>query len=463
VRIEESLLERLRALWRRPCSFTAFVSVSGATQSGLNERLRSLAPRLEAALAGAADLHALRLVALPPSTPDGPARILFNSVRDSSLSEHFTVLVAAAGPLLAEAFAGAGFAGNAERIPALLMSCRITEMTVHLGSVNATVADVLAERRLLDAIELEMDAAVRSGRWPPGTPAESIRKELRAHVLSLPAHLGLPKSAPLPLSWIGRGLRFFDLLTTFAFPAIGVLAQDIQNAIRRIVHPRRRAFAWLGYGLWWVYGGLFTAAAFLLVRLLELTEPDPVAPEANPAKVARLESTEDLKVVNEVTYWFPVKPTGIRKALLRVILWGSERGCRHFWTNGSLSGINTIHYARIIEVDGGATMLFLSDYDGSLDRYLIDFLGVGSNAVIPISSNVHGCAKTRWLFQPADPATFGPRLKNLLRLSQLETPVWYRAYPNLTVDDTLKGKAIRSGLFADKMSETEAADWLATL
>lgn len=461
MRIKEPIWERLRALWRRPCSFTAFVPIPGLSQGELNDRLRSLGPRFEDALAGAAGLHTLRLVALPAGPPGGPARVLFNSMRDSSLNLHFAVIIAAAGPLLAEAFRGAAFSGEPEDLPALLMSCRVAEMTVHLGSINASVADILAERRLFEAIEAGLDEAVRLARWPPGTSAEKIRRELRAHVLSLPEDRDLPKSARPALSWTGRVLRFVDLLITFAFPAIGVLAEHIQNAIKRIKDARVRRLAWLAYGIWWIYGGLFTGLAFLSVRVLEWIEPDRMAATPGPAKVARLEATEDLAVINEVTYWFPVKATLVRRILLRIILWGSERGCRHFWTNGALSGINTIHYARIIEVDAGATMLFMSDYDGSLDRYLIDFLGVGSNAVIPIASSASGCPKTRWLFNPADPATFGPRLTSLLRLDQLETPVWYRAYPNLTVDDTLKAMAVRNGLFAAKMDESEAADWLA--
>ncbi|HEY3755696.1 MAG TPA: hypothetical protein VGL42_06065 [Opitutaceae bacterium] len=463
MRVYEPGLERLRSLWRRPCSFTAFVPIPGVTTSELNLRLRALAPQLESALSAVTDLHTLRLVALPSSGRDGSSRILFNSVRDRSLNEHFTRLVAVAGPLLSQAFAGADYSGRPEDVPRLLVRFRKKDMTVHLGAINKGVADIQSERRLLAAVEELMDEAVELGRWPAGTPAETIRQELRANVLALPDSLGLPTTVSPPVPWFPRLLRFLDLLVTFAFPAIGVLAVHIQNAIKRIDHPGKRALAWLAYGLWWIYGAVFTGMALLVVRVLELIEPDVVAPSADPAKVAQLESTEDLTIVNQVTYWFPVKPTCVRRLLLRVILWGSERGCRHFWTNGSLAGINTIHYARILEVDDGATMLFLSDYDGSLDRYLLDFLGVGSDAVIPIASNVYGCPKTRWLFTPADPGTFGPRLMSLLRLSQLETPVWYRAYPNLTVDDTLKDGAIRDGLFAPTLSEKSAADWLAQL
>jgi hypothetical protein len=101
----------------------------------------------------------------------------------------------------------------------------------------------------------------------------------------------------------------------------------------------------------------------------------------------------------------------------------------------------------------------MSDYDGSLDRYLLDFMGVGSRAVIPISSNVKGCPKTRWLYGKDDPTTFGPRLRNLLRTYQLETSVWYNAYPTLTVRDVLVNGAIRDGLFAPVMSEEDAQRW----
>lgn len=168
---------------------------------------------------------------------------------------------------------------------------------------------------------------------------------------------------------------------------------------------------------------------------------------------------EDLRAKNEVTYWFAVKDSWVRRQLMTLILYGSEGGCRHFWTNGELAGIDTIHYARLVQLAGNRVMLFMSDYDGSLDRYLMDFTGVGSRAVIPISSSVAGCPKTRWLYGKDDPATFDPRLVNLLRTYQLETSVWYNAYPFLNVRDVLVNAAIREGLFAESMAEENARRW----
>jgi hypothetical protein len=253
--------------------------------------------------------------------------------------------------------------------------------------------------------------------------------------------------------------RFIDLVKTFAFPAIGVLWTDIGNAIRDIPERGRREVAWIAYALWWIYGAIPTGIAMLVVRLLELIEPDPVLPPADAAKVERLEMAEDIRLKNEVTYWFAVRGGWMRRWLLAVILWGSERGCRHFWTNGKLAGIDTIHYARILQIAEKRVMIFMSDYEGSLDRYLLDFMGVGSRAVIPISSNVEGSPKTRWLYGQADPVTFGPRLHNLLRTYQLETSVWYNAYPQLTVRDVRVNGALREGLLVPEMTEEEAQRW----
>ena len=108
-------------------------------------------------------------------------------------------------------------------------------------------------------------------------------------------------------------------------------------------------------------------------------------------------------------------------------------------------------------------MIFLSDYDGGLNRYLADFIGVGSNAVIPISSSVAGCPKTRWLFLQDDPDTFAGRWQNLIRLHQLETAVWYNAYPLLTVTENLENVTFRNRLFAQELSESEAQRWVRSI
>ena len=160
-----------------------------------------------------------------------------------------------------------------------------------------------------------------------------------------------------------------------------------------------------------------------------------------------------------MTLWFSVRPSWIRRILLRMILFGSDRGCRHFWTDGKLTDIKTIHYARIMQVDGGRTMLFMSDYDGGLGSYLDDFIGIGGRGVIPISSSVDGCPKTRWLFAQANPDTLGPRWKGMIRRYQLETSFWYNAYPLLSVQNIIENARLRDELFAETLTEDAALRW----
>lgn len=458
----ESWRERLRATWRGPRSLTALVPLRSVGVPEAEANLAALAPALVAALGHVEDLHSFRIVVVPPKSPAEPVRLLLNSVHDDPLDTHLRALAAHAGALFVQAFAAAGLA-SASQLPDFLMAHREGEKTFYLGSIRRTVGDILAEERLLDTMEHFADQQVEAGRWPKGTPAEQIRREIRAHILAQPDSAGLPAGRASDLTPSARDLRFLDLVVSFLFPALGVLHEHIDRAIERIQNTTLRPLARGAYRVWWLYGAIPTGLAILGVRLLEKMERDELAPPPDPAKVRRLEDVEDLQLKNAVTLWFPVRPTWMRRLLLRVILWGSERGCRHFWTNGALAQIDTIHYARLLQLDGGQTLLFMSDYDGSLDRYLLDFLGVGSSAVIPISSNVAGCPPTKWLFKPVDPPTFGPRWTGLIRTYQLEIPVWYSAYPNLSVRDILSNAELRDGLFTETMTEAEAQRWVTKL
>jgi len=274
---------------------------------------------------------------------------------------------------------------------------------------------------------------------------------------------GLPLGPPPADPPGARLLQFIDLLLTMLFPAMGVLARDMAAAIARVGNALERAATWVAWGLWWLYGGLPTGLALAFVRAVEALERDIVAPPPDPVAVARFEAAEDLHLKNSVTLYLPVKPWWTRRLLLCVILWGSERGTRHFWTAGALADIDTIHYARIFQVDRGRSMLFLSDYDGSLNRYLDDFIGVGSRAVIPISSNLAGCPPTSWLFGQADPATFDGRWRGMIRRYQLEEVIWYSAYPDLAVREVRTNARIRAGLVAGELAEDDARDWLRLL
>ena len=517
----ETWSERLRARWRRPRSCTALLPVTGTTPGEFRARLAAPAAALPAALARVADLHSFRLAILPPDPRNGGVLLLlFNTVHDSPPAEHLARLFESAGAELGEVFAAAGLPREPAAMIDAIAQHRASENTLYLGAIGKTVPEILGEARLREELGRRVDARLARDPWPAGTPAETIRRELRDELraspgadvdrsaglrpanseragetpalreggdapvadcsarlhggMGLPTHVAghhgsgdpchIRTGPPPPADPPGAGLlKLIDLFLTMLFPAMGVLARDMADAIARIGDRLERAVTWIGWGLWWLYGGVPTGLALAGVRVVEAFERDIVAPAPDPAAVARFEAAEDLHLKNSVTLYLPVKPWWTRRFLLWVVLWGSERGTRHFWTAGALADIDTIHYARILQVDGGRSMLFLSDYDGSLNRYLDDFVGVGSRAVIPISSNLAGCPPTRWLFAQADPATFDGRWRGMIRRYQLEEVLWYSAYPDLAVREILANARIRAGLVADEMTEDDARDWLRLL
>jgi hypothetical protein len=451
--------ERLLATWRSPLSFTTLIPVLARTEAELAGLLGGMAGEFERVLPAVEDLHSFRLVVVPANAGGlRQVHVLMNLVHDRPLDDHLGALLAAAGPLLVRAFAFTGISHPAG-LPALWKRHRVRQNTMHIGAVRRTLAEIRLDQALRDEIGHYADAQLAANRWPVNTPAETIRRDIRTHILHAARTRSLPTGPAPARSKLGKLLHSIDFLTTFGFPAMGTLSTDIGIAIDGIADRGRRELTRLAYRLWWIYAGIPTGLALAGVRWLELREPDLELPPAEPEKVERLESVEDRRLKNEVTYWFTLKESWARRQLMTVVLWGSEGGCRHLWTRGELSGIATIHFARLLQLADKRAMLFMSDYDGSLDRYLLDFTGVGSRAVIPISSNVKGCPKTRWLYGKEDPTTFAPRLRNLLRTYQLETSVWYNAYPTLTVRDVWVNARIRDGLFAPVMSEEDAQAW----
>ena len=106
-------------------------------------------------------------------------------------------------------------------------------------------------------------------------------------------------------------------------------------------------------------------------------------------------------------------------------------------------------------------MVFFSNYDGTVDSYMDDFInkaGFGLNALF---SNGVGYLKTNWLV--LDGCHDEEKYKNFLRRHTLATQVWYKAYPGATAIDLERNTRIRQGLDKSSMSEQEAHEWVALL
>jgi deferrochelatase/peroxidase EfeB len=124
---------------------------------------------------------------------------------------------------------------------------------------------------------------------------------------------------------------------------------------------------------------------------------------------------------------------------------------------GYLGEIGTIHFARWITVPGTRDLVFLSNYGGSWESYLEDFITLAHNGLTGVWSNTVGFPKTTNLI--SDGATDGERFKRYALQSMLPTRFWYSAYPKLDTDMIRANADIRRGL-SGAMTEDSASLWL---
>jgi hypothetical protein len=221
-----------------------------------------------------------------------------------------------------------------------------------------------------------------------------------------------------------------------------------QSQFATAVSKIRFALAFAATGLLYLLG-------VLLLRRLELKDPVTVFPP-NLAHHKKLAEQEDRIVQNHFANVNRVKPGIIRKNTLRVVLWFINQFTAT-QTKGTLGGIPTIHFAHWSLIDNGRRLLFLSNYDGSWDSYLDDFIEKASKTLTAIWSNTVDFPPSRFLI--LDGASDAKRFKELVRNKQIPANVWYSAYPDLTVRIIDNNSAIREGLFAS-LDEAATKRWL---
>jgi len=150
------------------------------------------------------------------------------------------------------------------------------------------------------------------------------------------------------------------------------------------------------------------------------------------------------------------KPGFTRRLTTRLAFWLIGDLAALSFQPGHLGDIGTIHFARWVMLPGGRDFVFFSNYDGSWESYLEDFITKAHNGLTAVWSNTMGFPRTENLFQGG--ATDGERFKRFARRSMLPTPFWYSAYPTLSTGVIRANAAIRCGLAA--MTDDEAASWL---
>jgi hypothetical protein len=192
------------------------------------------------------------------------------------------------------------------------------------------------------------------------------------------------------------------------------------------------------------------------VRRREKSDPE-IVPPLDPAHVSRLAEIEDYEPTNQFNAMGSVKPGRFRHWLLVVVLRLIDYGARHVYFRGRLARVYTIHAARWVFLDGGRRVLFASNYDGSLESYMDDFINKVAFGLNLAFGNGVGYPQTRWLV--LDGARNEQKFKSVLRRHQLPTDVWYNGHAGLTAHHLERNSRLRRGLESTMLSSRELADW----
>lgn len=174
--------------------------------------------------------------------------------------------------------------------------------------------------------------------------------------------------------------------------------------------------------------------------------------------LAVLKDQEDKIYQNQLSQIFELKG-GLRKLMLKFMLWLTNLAAKYFFVDGQLMGTPTIHFARWVIIDEGKRFLFFSNFDGSFDEYLGDFVdnnGWGLNAIYGASK---GYPRTFFMFGQGSYKIL--EFMGWGRKTQIPTQIWYSAYPYYGLQQVVSKTELRVGLFNSKpLNEKKATEML---
>ena len=357
-----------------------------------------------------------------------PLYLAFLGDVDGDVNAFLGKLIKRAGKGLGSIFSCCkGFAPNTDLLT-WMKQHNAPAIAVYVNWRGRTVRQIREEAALCDALESYIGHNAAAFQ---GLPPRELHGRLFSFVNSEKSagRLTLSDESPTPIGWQIR-----NLLHMVGLPLLVLLLSPL----------------------------LVLVAPFYIIALRRLEKTDPVVcPMADQTHSEDLSRIEDHDVTNQFSAMGSLKPGLVRLLTTTFVLKTVNYGARHITRPGRLGRIRSIHFARWVFVAGRERMIFCSNYDGSVESYMDDFInktGFGLNASF---SNGIGYPRTNWLVR--DGCIDERNYKEYLRRHTLVTQVWYKAYPGLTAADLERNTRIRQGLEKTLMTDEQACEWVALL
>ena len=262
-------------------------------------------------------------------------------------------------------------------------------------------------------------------------PARDVHTTLHKHVAAerSAGRLELSPDPPTPLGW-----KITNALHLVGVPVLALVASPVLVPLALI--------------------------GLIQLRRLEKTDAE-LCSRVDQAYTDDLALIEDHDVTNQFTAMGSLKPGLVRRWSASTFFFAIDYAARHVFNRGGLARVRTIHFARWVFLDGGKRAMFMSNYDGSLEAYMDDFINkVGFGLNLAFSAGI-GYPRTNWLV--LDGCSDERKFKEYLRRHQLPTQVWYKAYPGLTAVDLERNGRIREGIDSPSLTDHAAREWVALL
>jgi Dyp-type peroxidase family len=333
------------------------------------------------------------------------------------------------------------------------------------GTPGQSVVDALREERLAARIG-ELLSVQRPGQTPLQRLAD-IRESLRGDPAFGWALDPPPPPVPAPRGTVSFKRQLAGLAGPFVPAFLWPLLVIVVPLAFVLAMPGRRPLSGSQVAVFFLHWAVYTllaVAGFLLtayIRFRSAETSDWVSERrADPRELQGILERENAPgfVQNHMISLTVLKPGLLRQITIRLAFWAVARLTAKNPRPGFLGDIGTIHFARWVTIPGTRILLFFSNFGGSWESYLEDFITKAHAGLTGVWSNTVGFPRAKNLF--FDGATDGDRFKRYARQSMSYTPFWYSAYPNLTTDNIRQNRLIRRGVAA-AMTQDEAVRWLA--
>jgi len=426
-----------------------------------NDTVRAALDRLDPDGCGT---HFMSLHAIASGGDEEDGHLVLEFTADGAVPRALERIVAAIGPALSAIFAHARDWRDNVGLITFLDSHRVEVGSSYFsspglcfaGTPGMRVGRILAEAALAKFVSPLIDDGE-----PDMRPIDRLA-EVRRAVAESPFSSAL--EPPLPPGRAGEEINIPRLVVRFAWPFVRAYLWPFAllfAALFAIVYAAldRNLVNGVLIALGVTVALILIVALTLYVKLRRQEANDWLDTRApDRATLAEIVRRENYFAQNHMVSVTTRKPGLVRWLTLRLVFWVSAQVAAKVYREGFLGDIATIHAARWITIPGTRKLVFLSNYSGSWESYLEDFITRLHEGLTAVWSNSIGFPRAKNLIEGG--ATDGERFKRYARASMQPTRFWYSAYPNLTTDHVRCNAAMRRGL-ASALTNDEAVQWLA--